>query len=67
VPFADGDRPPGTLQDRVQAVTTAFVVVPFAGLGVTVGFHRLLTHHSFTAAPALRVAVAGSLSFGRLA
>jgi stearoyl-CoA desaturase (Delta-9 desaturase) len=43
------------------------VVVPFAGLGMTVGFHRLLTHHSFTAAPTLRVAVAGSLSFGRLA
>ena len=68
VPFADGDRPPGTLQDRVQAaVTTAFVVVPFAGLGVTVGFHRLLTHHSFTAAPALRVAVAGSMSLDCLA
>jgi stearoyl-CoA desaturase (Delta-9 desaturase) len=50
-------------------VATAFVVVPFAGLGVTVGFHRLLTHHSFTAAPALRVAlaVAGSMSFDRLA
>ncbi|MGD0706454.1 MAG: hypothetical protein ABSA02_42070 [Trebonia sp.] len=39
------------------------------GLGVTVGFHRLLRHHGVTAAPALRVAltVAGSLSFGRLA
>ncbi|WP_370082064.1 acyl-CoA desaturase [Streptacidiphilus sp. MAP12-16] len=35
------------------------------GLGVTVGFHRCLTHHSFTAAPALRVALAtaGSMSF----
>jgi stearoyl-CoA desaturase (Delta-9 desaturase) len=35
------------------------------GLGVTIGFHRLLTHRSFTAAPALRVvlAVAGSMSF----
>src|SRR6478672_11134553 len=35
------------------------------GLGVTVGFHRLLTHRSFTAAPALRVvlAIAGSMSF----
>jgi stearoyl-CoA desaturase (delta-9 desaturase) len=35
------------------------------GLGVTVGFHRLLTHRSFTARPALRVAlaVAGSMSF----
>jgi stearoyl-CoA desaturase (delta-9 desaturase) len=75
-------------------VTTAFVVVPFAGLGaavwlawghgldladillavafyvitglgVTVGFRRLLTHRSFTAVPALRVAlaIAGSMSF----
>ncbi|WP_084964357.1 acyl-CoA desaturase [Thermoactinospora rubra] len=35
------------------------------GLGVTVGFHRLLTHRSFTARPWLRVAlaVAGSMSF----
>jgi fatty-acid desaturase len=70
VPFADGDGPRGTLQDRAQAaVTTAFVVVPFAGLGVAVGSCRLLTHRSFTAAPALGVAlaVAGSMSFSRLA
>ncbi|HVA59585.1 MAG TPA: acyl-CoA desaturase [Mycobacteriales bacterium] len=35
------------------------------GLGVTVGFHRYLTHRSFTAVPALRwaLAVAGSMSF----
>jgi stearoyl-CoA desaturase (Delta-9 desaturase) len=35
------------------------------GFGVTVGFHRCLTHGSFTARPGLRVvlAVAGSLSF----
>src|ERR1700678_1527825 len=35
------------------------------GLGVTIGFHRLLTHRSFTAVPALRVALAlaGSMSF----
>jgi stearoyl-CoA desaturase (delta-9 desaturase) len=35
------------------------------GFGVTVGFHRCLTHRSFTARPALRVAlaVAGSMSF----
>jgi stearoyl-CoA desaturase (delta-9 desaturase) len=94
-PFTPGDRPPGSFQGRVRVgVTTAFVVVPFAGLaaavwlawghgldladillattfyvitglGVTVGFHRLLTHRSFTAAPALRVAlaVAGSMTF----
>jgi stearoyl-CoA desaturase (delta-9 desaturase) len=35
------------------------------GLGVTVGFHRLFTHRSFTAAPGLRavLAIAGSMSF----
>jgi stearoyl-CoA desaturase (Delta-9 desaturase) len=35
------------------------------GLGVTMGFHRLLTHRSFTAARPLRIAlaVAGSMSF----
>jgi stearoyl-CoA desaturase (Delta-9 desaturase) len=35
------------------------------GLGVTVGFHRLITHRSFTARPWLRIAlaVAGSMSF----
>jgi stearoyl-CoA desaturase (Delta-9 desaturase) len=35
------------------------------GFGVTVGFHRCLTHRSFSARPALRVALAlaGSLSF----
>jgi stearoyl-CoA desaturase (Delta-9 desaturase) len=94
-PFAVSGRPPGTVQGRARVgVTTAFVVVPFAGLaaavwlawghglnladvllalafyvitglGVTVGFHRLLTHRSFTAVPALRVAlaIAGSMSF----
>ena len=87
-------RTPGTVQGWARVgVTTAFVVVPFAGLaavwlawghglnladvllalvfyvitglGVTVGFHRLLTHRSFTAVPALRVAlaIAGSMSF----
>ncbi|REK89853.1 acyl-CoA desaturase [Streptomyces inhibens] len=36
-----------------------------SGLGVTVGFHRGLTHGSYTATPALRIAlaIAGSLSF----
>ncbi|GAA2314583.1 acyl-CoA desaturase [Nonomuraea roseoviolacea subsp. roseoviolacea] len=35
------------------------------GLGVTVGFHRLITHGSFTARPWLRVALglSGSMSF----
>ena len=50
-----------SLADVLLAV--AFYLV--TGLGVTVGFHRLLTHRSFTAAPALRVvlAIAGSMSF----
>ncbi len=44
-------------------LAAAFYLV--TGLGVTVGFHRLLTHRSFTATPALRVvlAIAGSMSF----
>ncbi|MFG1684600.1 hypothetical protein ACGFNP_30855 [Nonomuraea sp. NPDC049269] len=43
----------------------AAVFYGVTGLGVTVGFHRLLTHRSFTARPWLRVApvVAGSMSF----
>jgi len=49
------------LADILLAV--GFYVI--TGLGVTIGFHRLLTHRSFIAAPALRVvlAVAGSMSF----
>ena len=45
------------------ALALAFYVI--TGLGVAVGFHRLLTHRAFTAAPALRIAlaVAGSMSF----
>jgi len=44
-------------------LAAAFYVV--TGLGVTVGFHRLHTHGSFTARPWLRVvlAIAGSMSF----
>ena len=92
-PFPGGDRTPRTFEGGVRvAVTSAIVIVPFAGLGVavwlawgpglrladvllaaafylvtglgvTIGFHRLLTHRSFTAAPALRVALAaGRLS-----
>ncbi|MFC4114467.1 acyl-CoA desaturase [Nonomuraea zeae] len=50
-----------TLTDLLLA-TILYVVT---GLGVTVGFHRLLTHASFTARPWLRVAlaVAGSMGF----
>ncbi|MEU4549251.1 acyl-CoA desaturase [Nonomuraea dietziae] len=41
------------------------VLYVVTGLGVTVGFHRLLTHRSFIARPWLRVtlAVAGSMGF----
>ncbi|WP_407551611.1 acyl-CoA desaturase [Streptomyces sp. Pv4-95] len=43
----------------------AAVFYLISGLGVTVGFHRGLTHGSYTAKPALRIALAlaGSLSF----
>ena len=94
-PFTGDSGAPATFEGRARAAATAaFVVVPFAGLGVavwlawghglnladillavlfyvitglgvTVGFHRLLTHRSFTAVRPLRVAlaVAGSMSF----
>jgi len=50
---------------HLDDILLALVFYVITGLGVTVGFHRLLTHRSFTAAPALRVAlaVAGSMSF----
>ncbi|MFC1436778.1 fatty acid desaturase [Streptacidiphilus sp. N1-10] len=43
----------------------ALALYTLTGLGVTVGFHRCLTHGSFTPTPSLRVvlAVAGSMSF----
>jgi stearoyl-CoA desaturase (Delta-9 desaturase) len=46
-------------------ILLALVFYMITGLGVTVGYHRLLTHGSFTARPALRVAlaIAGSMSF----
>lgn len=49
----------------LATILLAVVFYLVTGLGVTVGFHRLFTHRSFTAAPALRVAlaVAGSMSF----
>jgi hypothetical protein len=51
-PFPGGGQPPLTAVGRLRA-------------GVTVGFHRLLTHRSFTGSRPLRVAlaVAGSMSF----
>ena len=46
-------------------ILLAAVFYVITGLGVTVGFHRLLTHRSFTAVRPLRVALAlaGSMSF----
>jgi len=46
-------------------ILLAVIFYLVTGLGVTIGFHRLFTHRSFTAAPALRVvlAIAGSMSF----
>jgi stearoyl-CoA desaturase (Delta-9 desaturase) len=46
-------------------VVLAAIGYLITGLGVTVGFHRLLTHRSFTAARPLRtaLAIAGSMSF----
>ncbi|WP_369383142.1 acyl-CoA desaturase [Streptomyces sp. cg36] len=46
-------------------VLLALLCYVVTGLGVTAGFHRLLTHRSYTARPALGVAlaVAGSMSF----
>jgi len=43
----------------------AAIMYVVTGLGVTVGFHRLLTHSSFIASPRLRVALAvtGSMGF----
>jgi len=46
-------------------VGLAVVLYLVTGFGVTVGFHRCLTHRSFVARPALRMAlaIAGSMSF----
>jgi stearoyl-CoA desaturase (delta-9 desaturase) len=49
----------------VADVLLALAFYVLTGLGISVGFHRLLTHRSFTAARPLRIAlaVAGSMSF----
>jgi fatty-acid desaturase len=47
-------------------VTAVLMAGPFVtGFGVTAGFHRCLTHRSFSARPALRIglAIAASMSF----
>ncbi len=50
--------------DLTDVILTVFFYL-LTGFGVTVGFHRCLTHRSFTAKPAVRLAlaVAGSMSF----
>jgi stearoyl-CoA desaturase (Delta-9 desaturase) len=70
-PFPDSGARQHTRGGRVQvavALTDIVLAVTFyivTGLGISVGFHRLLTHRAFTAGPALRaaLAVAGSMSF----
>ncbi|SEM18209.1 acyl-CoA desaturase [Streptacidiphilus jiangxiensis] len=46
-------------------IALAVALYTVTGLGITVGFHRCLTHHSFTPAPSLKVvlALAGSMAF----
>ena len=48
----------------VRDIIIALVMYVFTGLGITVGFHRYLTHRSFTAGRALRIvlSVAGSMA-----
>jgi stearoyl-CoA desaturase (Delta-9 desaturase) len=68
VPFAGLGVAVWLAWGRGLNLSDILLAVPFyvvTGLGVTIGFHRLLTHRSFTAVPALRIAlaVAGSMSF----
>jgi stearoyl-CoA desaturase (delta-9 desaturase) len=53
----------GLLSIQNVALAAAFYLV--TALGVTVGFHRLFTHHSFEARRPLKIslAIAGSMSF----
>jgi stearoyl-CoA desaturase (delta-9 desaturase) len=43
-----------------QALGIAAVMYLITGLGITVGFHRLLSHRAFVARPAVRLALAGA-------
>ncbi len=49
---------------NVNAIVIALLVYLFTGFGISVGFHRLLTHRSFKANRALKIvcAVAGSMA-----
>ncbi|MFN7148292.1 MAG: acyl-CoA desaturase [Microthrixaceae bacterium] len=65
-PIAVGLAIAGWWGDRVQPVDVVLLVVLYfvSGYGVTIGYHRLLTHRSFTANRALKIslAVAGSMA-----
>lgn len=67
VPFAGFIAAVATMWGWGLSVTDFGIFLAFyvvSGLGVTVGYHRLFTHRSFEARPALRVglAVAGSMA-----
>lgn len=49
---------------NVNAIVIAVILYLFTGFGISVGFHRLLTHRSFKANRALKIvcAVAGSMA-----
>jgi stearoyl-CoA desaturase (delta-9 desaturase) len=68
VPFAGLAVAVATLWGHGIGLTDVLLAVGVyvvTGFGVTVGFHRLITHRSFTAQPWLRIAlaIAGSMSF----
>ena len=50
---------------KLADIVLALVLYTVTAVGVTVGFHRLLTHRSFTARRWLQItlAIAGSMSF----
>jgi hypothetical protein len=63
-PFPDGGQPPGTVQSRLRAaVTAAFVVVPFTGLGAAVWLADPVMRAISAAFPAL-YAVSPAVPFG---
>ena len=43
----------------MREVVLLVALYALTGIGITVGFHRLLTHRAFTAHPAVRVALLG--------
>ncbi len=53
-------RPPTTVE-----IAVSLLMYSLAGLGISMGWHRLFTHRGFECSPALRVllAIAGSMAF----